>query len=197
MLWGFMPITIIYLQKISLEEVVCMENISLWHKSEKKNTTGVSLNRTSGDQKGNTAKGKKTKMSVARSTKDTLKISQEALQKYREQLLVQQEMEAIRAQEEEKKDSKDDFGKIMTIFRRIANGDKVPAKDEQKLMEYSSEMYMAAKMAASMAKNKHPKKYKSVYDDEEENSLRIEEGEGTESAECNVGSSSEVSESDQ
>ena len=163
-----------------------MENINLRHKSDKANAIAASANRTLGNQKENTTKGQKEKTSAVKGTKDKLEISQEALQKYREQLFVQQQMDAMRAQEEQKKDSEDDIGKIMTIFRRIAHGDKVPAKDEQKLMEYSHEMYMAAKMAASIAKNKHPKKYKSLYNDDKENSLRIEEEGGAETIESNT-----------
>lgn len=171
---------------VGSEEVEYMENINLRHKSDKANAIAASANRTLGNQKENTTKGQKDKTSVVKGTKDKLEISQEALQKYREQLFVQQQMDAMRAQEEQKKDSEDDIGKIMTIFRRIAHGDKVPAKDEQKLMEYSHEMYMAAKMAASIAKNKHPKKYKSLYNDDKENSLRIEEEGSADTVESNT-----------
>lgn len=96
----------------------------------------------------------------------SLEISNEAIQKYMEQFLLQQNMEATKQQGEAAKDYADEFGKVMTIYRRIAKGDKVPGKDEKKLLEYSKELYQAAKMAAAMAKNKKPKKYKSVDDDE-------------------------------
>ena len=62
----------------------------------------------------------------------------------------------------------------MTIFRRIANGDIVPASDEQKLMEYNKEMYMAAKNIASMKENDDPKVYDSV-DKDKKNKSKVAE----------------------
>ena len=41
-------------------------------------------------------------------------------------------------------------------------------KEEKKLMEYSAEMYQAAKNIASMRKNEEPKKYKSVEDEKKD-----------------------------
>jgi hypothetical protein len=38
-----------------------------------------------------------------------------------------------------------DMGKIMMVFRRMANGDIVPQSDEKKLMEYDDKMYQVAK----------------------------------------------------
>lgn len=67
-----------------------------------------------------------------------------------------------------------DLGKMMEIARRISRGDHVPASDEKKLMEFSSDMYQAAKMSAILSKNKHPKDYESMFDEEEES----EEGSG-------------------
>lgn len=62
-----------------------------------------------------------------------------------------------------------EVGKIMAVFRRIASGAIVPAKDEQKLMEYSMEMYKAAKNLATMRiMEEERKKYDSLWDDEEE-----------------------------
>lgn len=99
----------------------------------------------------------------------SLEISDEAMQKYIDLLNFQQDMEAARQQGEAAKDSGEELGKILTIFRRILNGDRVPPKDEKKLMEYSSEMYQAAKAVAAMSKNKKPKDYKSVDKDDEPN----------------------------
>ena len=64
------------------------------------------------------------------------------------------------------------MAKIMTIFRRIANGDIVPPRDEKKLMEHSMEMYQAAKNLGSMKQSEERKKHKSV-DEEEEKSGAI------------------------
>ncbi|WP_167957432.1 hypothetical protein [Anaerosporobacter faecicola] len=60
----------------------------------------------------------------------------------------------------------EDMGKMMEIARRIARGDKVPIKDEKKLMEYNSKLYQTAKAAAMLNMNKKHKKYKSMFDEE-------------------------------
>lgn len=101
----------------------------------------------------------------------TVEISEEAQKKYNEQMNVLNQLKQMQEQNkkasEKQKEEGDELGKIMTIFRRIANGDIVPASDEKKLLEYNKEMYMAAKNIASMKENDDPKKYKSV--DEKEN----------------------------
>lgn len=62
-----------------------------------------------------------------------------------------------------------EVGKIMAVFRRIASGAIVPGKDEQKLMEYSMEMYKAAKNLATMRiMEEKRKKYDSLWKDEDE-----------------------------
>lgn len=61
-----------------------------------------------------------------------------------------------------------DLAKLLEIARRISRGDKVPASDEKKLMEYSSDLYQAAKSAAMLNANKKRKKHKSMFGDEEE-----------------------------
>lgn len=65
-----------------------------------------------------------------------------------------------------------DMAKLMEIARRISNGDKVPAKDEKKLMEYNSDLYQAAKAAALVNANKKHKKYDSMFEEENEDSKR-------------------------
>lgn len=59
--------------------------------------------------------------------------------------------------------------KCIEIARRIARGDKVPLKDEVKLLEFSAEMYQVAKNMAVMAKKEKPKEHESLWDDEDEN----------------------------
>lgn len=59
--------------------------------------------------------------------------------------------------------------KCLEIARRIARGDKVPPKDEQKLLEFSAEMYQVSKNMAIMAKNEKSKEHKSLWEDEDEN----------------------------
>ena len=60
-----------------------------------------------------------------------------------------------------------EYGKILEIARRIARGDKVPPRDEKKLMEYSAELYQMAKSAAMLNAMKKHKKHKSLFEDEE------------------------------
>lgn len=63
----------------------------------------------------------------------------------------------------------DDYSKCLEVARRIARGDKVPPKDEKKLLEFSSEMYQMAKTMAAAAQNEKTKKHKSLWKDEDEN----------------------------
>ena len=50
-------------------------------------------------------------------------------------------MESSKQQGEAMKEYAEDMGKIMMVFRRLANGDIVPRTDEKKLMEYDDKMY--------------------------------------------------------
>ena len=59
------------------------------------------------------------------------------------------------------------LGKMLEIYHRIASGGQVPQEDERQLMEYSHELYMAAKTAA-MLQEGDGEKYDSLFDDEEE-----------------------------
>lgn len=61
-----------------------------------------------------------------------------------------------------------DLAKIMEVARRISDGGIVPPKDEQKLMEYSMEMYMAAKNMALLNELKEKEEYRSLWEEEEE-----------------------------
>ena len=61
----------------------------------------------------------------------------------------------------------EDLGKIMEVARRLMRGGVVPAKDEKKLMEYSSELYQAAKNIGALAKQRDKEKYDSLWEDEE------------------------------
>lgn len=57
--------------------------------------------------------------------------------------------------------------KILEVYRRISSGAKVPAEDEQKLMEYDLKLYMLAKQAALMAK-RNDEEYDSLWGEEEQ-----------------------------
>ena len=61
-----------------------------------------------------------------------------------------------------------DLVKIMEVARRISNGGIVPASDEKKLLDYSFELYQAAKNMGAIARQKDREEYDSLWEDEEE-----------------------------
>ncbi|SCY37884.1 hypothetical protein SAMN02910370_02345 [Lachnospiraceae bacterium XPB1003] len=63
-----------------------------------------------------------------------------------------------------------DMGKIMMVFRRMANGDIVPQSDEKKLMEYDDKMYQVAKnmQARELLEKKKHKEYDTLWGEKEE-----------------------------
>ena len=66
-------------------------------------------------------------------------------------------------------DAAEEIGKIMEVAKRIMHGDKVPATDEKKLMEYDWKLYSMAKNAAAMLEMQEMRKeHKSLWEDEEE-----------------------------
>lgn len=76
--------------------------------------------------------------------------------------------EATRQQSEAMEEYAEDLAKIVEVARRIADGAIVPPKDEQKLMEYSMEMYMAAKNMAALNELKEKEEYESLWEEEKE-----------------------------
>lgn len=76
--------------------------------------------------------------------------------------------EASKRQGEAMAEKAEDDAKCIEIARRIARGDKVPPKDEQKLLEFNADMYQMAKNMAAMAKNEKRKEHDSLWDDEDE-----------------------------
>ena len=79
------------------------------------------------------------------------------------------------------------MAQALEIARRISKGGRVPPQDEQFLLEFSQEMYMAAKMAAMAAKEHEDED--SVLEDEEETAEEGEVeavGEGTQHLEASV-----------
>ncbi len=97
----------------------------------------------------------------------TLELSYEAREKLIQAQNMLRNISASKEKSESQKKAVVDIGKIMTIFRRIANGDIVPWQDEKKLMNYSLEMYQIAKAAAVAAKNEEPEEYDSVDEEKE------------------------------
>lgn len=63
-----------------------------------------------------------------------------------------------------------DLSKVMEVARRLMKGAIVPPTDEKKLMEYSMELYQAAKNIGSLAKQKDRDKYDSLWKEKEDKS---------------------------
>ncbi|MCI8408318.1 MAG: hypothetical protein HFJ09_03475 [Lachnospiraceae bacterium] len=66
----------------------------------------------------------------------------------------------------------DDMAKCMEIARRLSKGDKVPIRDEQKLIEFNPEIYAVAKNAGAIARNKERKEHKSLWEEEEQSNTK-------------------------
>lgn len=75
--------------------------------------------------------------------------------------------ECSRRQAETQAKMAEELGKIMEVYRRVASGAKVPAKDLQKLMDYDMKLYMAARQAAMLARQ-NDEEYDSLWEDEEQ-----------------------------
>ena len=93
-------------------------------------------------------------------------------QKYMDKLMQQwtaiSNMEVAKQQGEAMEESVEDLGKIMEVARRIMDGDIVPPTDEKKLMDYSMELYQAAKNIGALMKKKESKEHDSLWEEEEE-----------------------------
>ena len=78
------------------------------------------------------------------------------------------QMVSSKQQQDASKEYVEDLGKIMEVARRLMKGDIVPPSDEKKLMEYSMEMYQAAKNIGALAKEKEREEHESLWDEKEE-----------------------------
>lgn len=87
----------------------------------------------------------------------------------------------------------EEYSKCLEVARRIARGDKVPPKDEQKLLEFSSEMYQMSKIMAAAAQNEKAKKHKSLWKDEDEDAPEKTVEETVDEMECAVSALPEIS----
>lgn len=139
---------------------------------EQLSTTCVSI---SGGKDGGTKKA--THMGESGSTEVTVELSEQGkqLSQTEKNQLLQAEKDQLQEQLESAQDAGDgmkDMAKLMLIARRIANGDRVPPLDEQRLMEFDRELYMAAKAAAVLHQDKKPKVYDSVFTDDEDSDRR-------------------------
>lgn len=96
--------------------------------------------------------------------------------------------EVSRQQADVLEDAAIEMGKIMEVAHRIAKGAIVPATDEKKLLDYSFEMYQAAKsMGAMVQMQKKREKYDSLWDDEEEEEQEYDPAGKAYNAETDIG----------
>lgn len=92
---------------------------------------------------------------------------QKYMDKLSEQWAATANMISAEQQGEAMEDYVTDMGKIMEVARRLMRGAIVPGSDERKLMEYSMELYQAAKNMGAMVRQKKKEEYDSLWDDDE------------------------------
>lgn len=103
--------------------------------------------------------------------------------------------EATKRQGEAMAEKSENDAKCLEIARRIARGDKVPPKDEQKLLEFNADMYQMAKNMAAMAKNEKRKEHDSLWDDEDEKQTNEPSvSEAVDNMECGMSMPAELAE---
>ena len=95
---------------------------------------------------------------------------QEYMDKLMQQWNAVANMEVAKQQGEAMEEGMVDMGKIMEVARRIMKGGIVPPTDEKKLMEYSMELYQAAKNIGALVK-KEREEYDSLWEDDEEKTV--------------------------
>jgi hypothetical protein len=132
-------------------------------KQQMENTTGVTLQLSEEYQK---------KYQELQEKIDTLSDQIEQNQKGLDSIIEMEtgifNAEASRQQGDAMQEAAENMAKCLEIARRISRGDKVPASDEQKLMEFNMEIYQMAKSMAAMNMDKKHKEWDSLWDDDEE-----------------------------
>ena len=89
-------------------------------------------------------------------------------------------------QGEAMKEYGEEMAKCLEIARRISRGDRVPAQDEKKLMEFNMDIYKMAKNMAAINMNQEHEDWDSLWGDEEEKKEYEDPREVSENAEANV-----------
>lgn len=96
------------------------------------------------------------------------------MEKLSEQWALTANMVSAQQQNDAAEEYVEDLTKIMEVARRLMKGGIVPASDEKKLMEYSMEMYQAAKNIGAMVREKEREEYDSLWDEEDEKEQEYE-----------------------
>lgn len=89
-------------------------------------------------------------------------------------------------QGEAMKEYGEEMAKCLEIARRISRGDRVPAQDEKKLMEFNMDIYKMAKNMAAINMNQKHEDWDSLWGDEEEKKEYEDPLEVAENTETNV-----------
>ena|GEM_PF-4492368 len=97
--------------------------------------------------------------------------------KQNELQMLTQELENARDQADAVGDSFEVYSKCLTIASRISRGDSVPLKDMKYLAEHEPDMFKQAILLR--VPNDHPKKHKSVLEDEDEEQTESTSGSET------------------
>lgn len=100
---------------------------------------------------------------------------QEYMDKLLEQWAAEANMVSAEQQGEAMEEYVEDLGKIMEVARRLMKGNIVPGYDERKLMEYSMELYQAAKNIGAMIRLEEKEEYDSLWEDEDEEGTEQED----------------------
>lgn len=101
-------------------------------------------------------------------TQEKFDENQKVLDSLTEQYAAVWNAEVSKQQADAMQDMGIELSKIMTVARRMSNGDEVPYTDEKKLLEYSNELYQAAKSAQMIHQMEEHEKYDSLWGEEEE-----------------------------
>lgn len=101
-------------------------------------------------------------------TQEKFDENQKVLDSLAEQYAAVWNTEVSKQQADAMQDMGIEMSKIMTVARRMSNGDEVPYTDEKKLLEFSSELYQAAKSAQMIHQMEEHEKYDSLWGEEEE-----------------------------
>lgn len=101
-------------------------------------------------------------------TRDLCDKNEEVLDSLAEQHSTEWNAEVAKQQADAESGVAVELGKILAVARRISMGDRVPSSDERKLMEYSKELYMAAKSAQMLHEMEEHKTHESLWEEEED-----------------------------
>lgn len=93
---------------------------------------------------------------------------------------------ASKQQADAMKEYGEEMAKCLEIARRISRGDRVPAQDEKKLMDFNMDIYKMAKEMAAVNMDKEHEEWDSLWGEEEEKEYE-DPREASENAETNVG----------